>query len=116
VERHARDDADVQLLTDRVKLLFRRLLEDVVDYLDGVDMALAQCLDGVPRLVIVEREAKIANLALFAQLQQRVDPFAFIGPVVVPDVELLEVDRLDAEVPQALLRAFYYVIVGENLT
>src|SRR5262245_43720908 len=58
----------------------------------------------------------MTNLAPLAQLHQRVDPFALVRPVVVPDVQLLEVDRLDAQVAEALLRAFDDVVVGENLT
>src|SRR5690606_33501793 len=66
VEWHASDDRDVQLLAERKQLVFGRLVENVVDDLDGVHQPRAQRLENVPRLPTVHAYADAADHALAA--------------------------------------------------
>ena len=110
VKGHARQHTDVQFLTNRIQLLCGRLLEDVVNDLHRVNDARAQRLDDVGRLVIVDRDADIANFTFVAQRLQRFDPVGSFRPVVVPDVELLQINSFDAQIAQTLFRGFDDVI------
>ena len=80
------------------------LVEDVVDDLHAVDEpgARARCstLAGSQRLTLMPN-ARDELLSL--QILDRALPALVVRPRVAPDVELLEVDVLDAEIPEALL-------------
>src|SRR5918999_5557407 len=115
VERHPREHADVVLLDCGEQLVLRALVEDVVDHLDGVGEAGAHELQGGGRLVVVDRDPEVADLALLLERVDRLAPVALLEPVVVPDVELLHVDRLEPEVAQAHLRALADVRARERV-
>jgi hypothetical protein len=55
--------------------------------------------------VIVDRDAEGSDLALGLERLDRLAPVALLDPAVVPDVELLDVDRLQPEVAKAALGA-----------
>src|SRR5918999_1947353 len=115
VERDAREHADVVLLDGREQLVLRALVEDVVDHLHGVDEAGADEGERRRGLVVVDRHAEVADLALLLERVDRLAPVALLEPVVVPDVELLHVDRLEPEVAQAGLRALADVRARERV-
>jgi hypothetical protein len=96
------------------QLVVRALVEDVVDDLDRVDVAGAHEREGGLRLVVVDRHAEEADLALLLERLDGLEPVALPEPVVVPDVELLDVDRLEAEVAQARLGPGADVVARER--
>jgi hypothetical protein len=98
VQRNPRQDPDVALEAEWKEVFFRALVEDVVDDLDGVDEAGADQLEGGIRLVIVDGDAQGADLAGTAELFEGAAPLVLVEPFGVPDVELLEVDGVEAEV------------------
>jgi hypothetical protein len=53
--------------------------------------------------VIVYGDAEEADLALDLQVLDRFEPVTLANPLVLPDVELLDVYRLEPQVRQALL-------------
>ncbi len=61
VERHTGDHADVQLLAEREQLVLWRLVKDVIDHLDGIDVAGAQGFERVPRLPAIDADANAAD-------------------------------------------------------
>ena len=97
------------------QLVLRALVEHVVDHLHGVDVAGAHERERRLGRVVVDRHAEAADLALLLERLDRLEPVALLEPVVVPDVELLHVDRVEAEVLEAALRARADVRGGERL-
>ena len=98
VERHSHDHADARRLDGGEERVLGALVEDVVDHLDGVDEPRLDEPDRVLGLVVVDRDAEEADLSLALQSLDRVEPVALVHPLVGPDVELLDVDRLETEV------------------
>ena len=104
VERDAHDHADVVALAGGQQLVLGRLVEDVVDHLHGVHDAGLDQLDRVRRLVVVDRDAEEADLALVLERLDRLEPAPAPDPLVAPDVELLDVEDVHAEVATACAR------------
>src|SRR5215813_1722639 len=98
VERNAGDDGDVQLAAYGEKLLSGCLVKDVVDDLHGIDEAAANSFDAIPRLPTVEAETKGADDAIALQPLEGIAEVGFVGPGVIPDVKLQQVDPARAEV------------------
>ncbi len=90
------------------------LLEDVVDDLDGIDEAARYGVEGGFGLVIVDRDAEVFYFAGFFEVFDGAAPVVLEEPNWVPDVELLEVDLLYAEVAEAGFGGFDGVVVGED--
>src|SRR5450756_2640608 len=101
VEGNASDNGHVVLTAGREQLVLGRLVEDVVDDLHGIDKAGSNRLDAVPGLPAVEANSKGPNGAFSLQLCHRPLQLAAIEPVVLPDVQLKEVDRVNAQVRAA---------------
>src|SRR5262249_22771892 len=104
VKRHARDDRDVVCVAVRKEGVFRRLIEDVVDDLHAVHDPGLEGVQHVRRLPSVHADAECSYQALFLELLGRPLPSFIVRPCVIPDVELLEIDRLGAEILETLLR------------
>jgi hypothetical protein len=98
IEGDADDHADIVAGACREQFLFGRLFEDVVDHLHTVDDAAINEFQRVVRPIVVDRYAEQADFAVTLQSLDRLQPVAAINPFVRPDVELLDIDRLDAEV------------------
>ena len=82
------------------QFVFRRLVEDVVDHLHAVDEAGLERAQDVRRLPAVHADADGAHEPLALQIVDGALPAVVVGPGVAPDVELLQIDRLHAEVPR----------------
>jgi hypothetical protein len=65
--------------------------------------------------VVVDGDPEEADRALVAEGVEGLQPVALVGPAVVPDVELQDVDRVEAEVAQAALGAAAHVLAGKGL-
>jgi hypothetical protein len=96
VERHARDDRDVQLAAHREQLVFRILVEDVVNDLNTVDQAAAQSREDVRRFPTVDADSEAFDKALPFQVVDRSLPAFVAHPGIAPHVKLLQVDRRGA--------------------
>ena len=68
VERDARDDGDAVLLAVRKQLVFRRLIEDVVDHLHAVDEPGVERAQHVGRFPAVDADPERADQALALQI------------------------------------------------
>ena len=97
-------------LAIREQLVFGSLVEDVVDDLHAVDKAASQCPQNVRRLAPVHADAERAHELLPLEIVHRPLPAVIVRPCVAPDVKLLEVDRGDAKVREALLGVLANVI------
>ena len=95
--------------------MFGGLIEDVIDDLDGIDEAGLEGGDGGGGLVIVDGDAGVADFAGAFEVVNGALPVVVSEPVGGPDVELLEVDAVDAEVAEAFLGGGDEVVVGEDL-
>ena len=115
VEGDAHDDADAVLRAGGEQVLGRGLVEDVVDDLDGVDRAAAHQPDGVVGLVVVDRHAEEADLALALQVLDRLQPLAAADPFVAPHVELHHVEVVEAARAQTGLETVADALAGEGL-
>ena len=96
VERHARDDGDAVRAGSREQLVFRRLVEDVVDDLHGVDRARSRArLQDVRRLPAVDADADRARPgpSRLRSSTARCQPSSS-AQRVAPHVKLLEIDRV----------------------
>jgi hypothetical protein len=94
VEGDPDDDADDVLGAGGKQVLLRGLVERVVDDLDRVDVAAAHQVQGVVRLVVVDRHAEEPDLPLPLEILDGLQPVAAVHPLVAPDVELEQVERL----------------------
>src|SRR6185437_795407 len=74
IEWHSRDYRRVCLLTCRKQLVFRILIEDVVDHLDGIDLAGSDSAQTVPRLPTVQTNSDCFDEPLTAQIVKLVEP------------------------------------------
>ena len=88
VQRHAGDDRHAQLPAGGKELVLGRLVEDVVDDLDGVDQACSQGPEDIGRLPPIDADPDVARQALSAQVVRDTLPARVVPPVVLPDVEL----------------------------
>ena len=93
----------------------RRLVEDVVDHLHRVDQSRAEGIQSVPRLPTVHADADGADEALAFQIVDRPLPTLIVPPRVFPYVELLHVETVHAQVPQALFGHAANVIGRKNV-
>src|SRR5581483_8065981 len=66
-------------------------------------------------LVVVDRDAEEANGSVSLQPLDGVEPVALSDPLVRPDVKLEDVDRVEAEVGETLLRAGHDPVRRERL-
>src|SRR5262245_49055635 len=65
--------------------------------------------------MIVDRDSCKSDLARAFQVFKCFLPFVAREPAGIPDMELLQVDRIDVEVAKALFRRFHDVVVGEHI-
>lgn len=114
IERNTRQDSNFHLLAERKEVGFGTLVKDVVDDLNGLDKARFHGLESGIRVVFTYGDTHKADFAARAEIFDSSTPFVGIGPGVGPDVELLEVDLLDAEIAQTLVGGFDDVVIGEN--
>src|ERR1700730_19293550 len=97
VQRHARNYSVLQLLTNREKLVLGRLIKNVVDHLYHIHQASAQGLESIFGLPAIEAEAEVANDSITPELLDRIAKFRLVGPAVVPDMELQQIDGVDSK-------------------
>jgi hypothetical protein len=67
------------------------------------------------RLIVVDRDTHAANLARALQLFQGPAPLVASDPLRIPDVQLLQIDGLEAQVLETLLGREQDVLIGEDL-
>ena len=97
------------------QLVLGVLIEDVVDDLHRVDEPAVERAQHVGRLPAIDADAERADQAFVLERAQRPLPAIVGRPVVVPDVELLEVERRDADVLEALLGVLADVVGREDV-
>jgi hypothetical protein len=115
VERHAHDHADVVLAHGGEEPLECRLVEDVVDHLHGVRDAALDDPERAVGLVVVDRDAEEADLALLLERLDCVLPVALAEPLVAPHVELLQVERLQPQIVEGALGEAAQVLAREHV-
>src|ERR1041384_7531083 len=101
VQRHARDHADVVLLTVREQQVLRGLLEDVVNHLEGVDESRGCGRQPVFRLAVIDRYSEVSIFPSLFYLPEASLPLLQSSPAIVPDMKLLEVETIDTEIAEA---------------
>jgi hypothetical protein len=92
VEGDPGDDRRAQRPAGREQLVLGRLVEDVVDDLDGVDQSRPERPQDVGRLPPVHRDPHEPDEAVPPEPLERSLPSGVVGPGIPPDVELEEVD------------------------
>ena len=100
VQRHARDHGDTQLPAQREQLVLGRLVEHVVDHLDGVDQAGPQRPQHVRGLAPVDADAHVADEPVAPERLHGALPPGVVCPLVLPDVELHQVDGPRPDLPE----------------
>src|SRR5918993_1572292 len=116
IERHARDDRDVELAAGRKQFILRILIEDVVDDLHGIDETGPHRLDDVRRLPAIHADAERGDQLLPLQLFGRAFPAFVIDPRVVPHVQLLKIKSACSEIRKTLLSHLDDVFGREDLS
>ena len=114
VEGDAGEDSGVVFQAGIEKLALGRLVEDVVDDLHGVYESGFDDAEGSFRLVVVDGDTYEADFTGSLQVFEGAAPFIAFQPFRVPDVELLEVDAIQAEVAEAGFGGLDDVLVGED--
>ena len=115
VEGDAGDESHLEALAGREEHVLRRLVEDVVDDLHAVDQPRVEGGQHVRGLPAVHADPEPLDEPLALEVPDRPLPAVVRHPGVAPDVELLEVDALQAQVAPALVRHLDDVVVREDL-
>ena len=95
--------------------VFGILVEDVVDDLHAVDEPRVERPNDVGGLPAVDADAPAADQALASQVVECALPAVVGRPSVAPGVQLLQVDRVDAEVLEARLGVRADVVRREDV-
>ncbi len=103
------------LFCDRKQIIFGSLVEDVVDHLYRVDESGGNDIERRIGLVVIDGHSGEADLAVALQIFKRPFPFIAVNPARVPDVQLLKVDRVDAQIPETLLGRANDIVIGEHV-
>src|SRR5262249_6124917 len=98
IEGDACDNGDLPLAAEGKKLVLWVLVEDVVDNLDCIDQPGPDRLKHVGRLPPVNANPDSPDQSLSLEVIHCTLPPFVTGPRIFPDVELLQVDRGDAQV------------------
>ena len=89
VKWNSRDHSDVALLGEREEIGLRGLIENVVDYLDGIDETGLYDFERRVWLVVVDGYTHETDFAGFLDVFEASLPFVFVYPFRIPDVQLL---------------------------
>src|SRR5512134_3048638 len=65
--------------------------------------------------MVVNGDSEVTDLAIFLQFCDGILPFCLVAPLVAPDMELLDVDRLQCEVPEGAFSRSDDVVVWERI-
>ena len=103
VEGNTHDDPDVVLLAGGKERVFRALVKHVVDDLNRIHEAGFDQSERVVRLMIVDRDPEKANLPLLFKSLDGLSPVTLPKPLIVPDMELLNIKCLGPKISQTLL-------------
>src|SRR5207302_5789961 len=95
--------------------VFRALVKHVVDDLNGIHEAGFDQPERVVRLMIVDRDPKKANLPLLFESLDGLGPVSLPNPLIVPDMELLNIKGLGPQIAQTLLGTFLDVVAWKGL-
>ena len=104
VHRHPRDHGRPRRVPRRQQLILGPLLEQVVDHLLRLHEPVAGEPHALVWLEVADRHPDPVDLALVAQVVQDLEPVERREPVLQPAVELHEVDTLDAQAAERVLR------------
>ena len=115
VEGNARDHRDLMLPAVGEQRVFRRLVEKVVDHLHAVDESSLQRPQHVARFPAIDTDAERPHQLFALERLDRALPSTIRRPRVAPDVKLLQIDRVHAQVGEALLGVFANMIGGVGL-
>ena len=114
VQGNPGEHANLSLLAKREKVLFRILIEDVVDHLNSVDQARLHCFQSRIGIVLRYGDTEITDFSGPAQVLGGALPFVSVRPGIGPHMQLLEIDLLDAKVAQAFFCALDDVVVWKD--
>ena len=103
VEGNTHDDPDVVLLAGGKERVFGALVKYVVDDLNRIHEAGFDQSERVVRLMIVDRDPEKANLPLLFESLDGLSPVSLPNPLIVPDMELLNIKGLGPKISQTLL-------------
>ena len=115
VEWYARQYSYVQLLRQRQQIPLWSLIENVVDHLNGIYQPGSHDVQRGVWLVIVDRHPHSPHFSAFLQVFESAAPLIAAGPIRIPDMQLLQVDRLQLQISQARFRAADDVLVRKYL-
>ena len=103
VKSYTHDDPDVVALAGWKERVFRALLKNVVDDLNRIHEAAFDQSERVVWPMIVDRDPEKANLALLFESLDGLGPVALPNPLIIPDMELLNIEGLGPKIAQTLL-------------
>src|SRR4029077_15433219 len=106
IEGDTGDDGDVIFSASGKQFVFRILVEDVVDDLNGIEQACPDSFHAVCRLPAIDADSEGTNFATGQQFFQRRSQARVVEPSVFPGVKLNQVQRVDANVGQAFVDVF----------
>src|SRR5256885_2525010 len=109
MEWNARDDGNIFFAASGEEFVFRILVEDVVDDLNGVNQARANCANAIFRLPAVLADADSANFSGAAKHFDGPLRAWVVEPAVFPRVILNEVESFAAETFEAFVDVFQHV-------
>ena len=114
IQRNARQNSHPHTLAEWKQILLRRLIEDVVNNLDGIEQTGFHGFERRIRIVLRNRDAEIADLPASAQIFHRAAPLFRTRPGIRPHVKLLQINLLDAQITQTVLRRANDVVTRKH--
>src|SRR5439155_25558233 len=115
VEGNTHDDPDAVLVASWKERVLWALLKNVVDNLNRIHEAGFYQSERVVWLKIVNRDPKKANLPLLFESLDGLRPVSLPNPLIIPDMELLNIKSLGPKIAQTLLGTFLDVGAWKGL-
>ena len=112
VEDNAHDHARARLLGNRQDLGGRLLLEEIVDYLDHVEVATPHQVDDAILVLLGRGDADGSHLAFFLEAAEDLQWYRVAVPSPGPGVEQEHIEAVRPEVLEPLVDIFAEVVLG----
>src|SRR5687767_2718526 len=96
-------------------MIFRRLIENIVDNLDRINEVCLECIQRVVGLPSVNTDPEKPDLAIVLQFFKCFFPLISIRPTVFPNIELLEIDTICVQVPKTFFSELDNMIVRKTI-
>src|SRR4030095_4991202 len=110
IEWHPCDYCNVHFTARWKQLIFRILIEDVINHLHRIYLTSLDGPNRIPRLPSIYADTDSLNQFLTAQIVEFVEPTITSHPIVAPCVELDQIEAIEAGILKTAVDEFFHVV------